>query len=90
MSSSSETHRRVRLLPQLLCAVVVGIAEPHVELLWKCRAGFESSEACVWGRSYLPLGRWLAPIIVTPIVFVVLVLLTLAWRWVSRARRVPG
>ena len=88
MSSAPAPRRGLRLLPQLVCAIVIGVAEPHLELLWKCRAGFETSEACVWGRSYLPLGRWLAPIIVTPVVFVVLVLLTLAWRRARSFRRV--
>jgi len=71
-----------RLWPQLLCALAIGIAAPHVELAWKCRQGFESSEACVWGRSYLPLTRWLEALIVTPVVFAVLVFLSWAWaRW---------
>jgi hypothetical protein len=63
-----------RYLPHLALALLIGIAEPHVELWWHCRAGFEHSEACVWGRSYLPLMRWLAPAIVAPIAFFVLVL----------------
>jgi hypothetical protein len=31
----------------------VGLAAPHAELWVKCRA--PSSEACVWGRAYLPV-----------------------------------
>jgi hypothetical protein len=78
------TARARRWWP-LWLALAIGIAEPHVELAWKCRASFQSSEACVWGRAYLPLGRWLAPLVVTPIAFVVLIALSWAWRqWRGR------
>ena len=40
-------------LRRALVALAVGLAAPHVELWVKCRA--PSSEACVWGRSFLPL-----------------------------------
>ena len=71
-----------RLWPQLLCALAIGIVAPHAELAWKCRQGFESSEACVWGRSYFPLVIWLEPLLVAPTVFAALVCLTWAWsRW---------
>lgn len=57
-------------------AVAVGAAEPYLELAWKCRDGFEASEACVWGRSYLPLSRAVGLVLVAPLAFVAL--------WVSR------
>ena len=79
-------ERRSGFAPQLVCAVLIGVLWPHVELLWKCRAGFEHSEACVWGRSYMPLSRWLEPLIAAPIAFFVLVLITLAWRRLSARR----
>ena len=60
-----------------------GIAEPHLELAWKCRQGFRASEACVWGRAFLPMGRWVAPVFVTPIAFGVLLILAWAWRAVA-------
>ncbi|CAN5795062.1 hypothetical protein BH11GEM1_BH11GEM1_32380 [soil metagenome] len=69
--------------PQLLCALAVGIAEPRLELAWKCRQGFGDSEACVWGRAFLPLGRWLAPVVVTPVALGVLLILAWAWRAVA-------
>jgi hypothetical protein len=71
---------------RLWVALLIGIAEPHVELAWKCRAGFEASEACVWGRAFLPLGRWLAPLFVAPIAFVALTGLAWAWRRLRRDR----
>jgi hypothetical protein len=76
--------RRWQLL--LICAVAIGIAEPYVEIAWKCRAGMEASEACVWGRSFLPLGKWLAPVIVTPIAFVALLFLAACIDWACSRR----
>ena len=58
-------------------ALAVGLTEPYLELAWKCRDGFEASEACVWGRSYLPLGRAAGLVLIAPLAFAVL--------WVSRA-----
>ena len=62
-------------------AAAVGLAAPYVELAVKCRD--RSSEACVWGRSYLPLTR--------VVYFVLFGLLTygalaLAARWAGRRR----
>lgn len=65
-------------------ALLVGIAFPNLEVAWNCRAGEAFSEACVWGRAYLPLMRWVEPVIVAPIVFLILTLW--AW-WRRRARR---
>ena len=76
--------QRLRAWWPLWIALIIGIAEPHVELAWKCRTGFEASEACVWGRAFLPLGRWLAPVFVTPVALVVIIALRWGWR---RARR---
>jgi hypothetical protein len=36
------------------------------------QCGFAPSDACVWGRAYFPLARWLEPLIITPIVFAIL------------------
>jgi hypothetical protein len=55
-----------------IIALAIGIAFPYLELAWKCREGLATSEACVWGRAYLPLGRWLEPLIITPIAFVII------------------
>jgi len=81
----SSTRRRWWLL--LASALAIGIAEPYLEIAWKCRAGLEATEACVWGRAYLPLGRWLAPVIVAPVALVVLLVLSLCVDWVRARRR---
>jgi hypothetical protein len=82
MNSSSRRRRWPFLLAT---ALAIGIAEPYVEIAWKCRAGLEASEACVWGRSYLSLGKWLAPVFITPLAFVALLILVVCFDWV-RAR----
>jgi hypothetical protein len=82
-----ETSRDRRRWVLVAAAVAIGIAEPYVELAWKCRAGFEHSEACVWGRSFLSLGRWIAPLFVIPLALAVLFLLAAAWDWARRATK---
>jgi len=69
------------LIVRLLAAIAVGVVEPYAEVAWKCRAGFESSEACVWGRAFLPLGRIAGLVIVAPITLLVLTVVTSLWRW---------
>ena len=67
----------------LICAalaLIIGIVEPSLEVAWKCRSGQATSEACVWGRSLLPLGRALGLLVVAPIAFGVLLALRGAWR----------
>ena len=74
-----------RSLMILACiALAIGLSEPYFELAWKCRRGFESSEACVWGKSLLPLGRIVGLGLITPIAFGVLLLVR--WAWQARAR----
>ncbi|MDQ6633861.1 MAG: hypothetical protein M3Z10_03800 [Gemmatimonadota bacterium] len=76
------------LLALMIVALAVGVAEPSLEVMWKCRAGFESSEACVWGRSYLPLGRVVGLVFVAPLTFGVMLLVRGGWRaWTGRSRR---
>lgn len=79
------TGSRRSLLLRIATAFAIGLAYPHLELAWKCRAPYESSEACVWGRAYLPLGLWIEPLIVTPVAFAVLSLISYM---ISRGR--PG
>lgn len=79
----SSSRRRWWLL--LMGALAVGIAEPYLEIAWKCRAGFEASEACVWGRSFFSLGRWVAPLFVAPVVFIAFLILGMCFDWI-RAR----
>lgn len=68
-------------------ALAVGLAEPPLELAWKCRRGFEASEACVWGRSYLPLSRAIGLVLVAPLAFATLAILRQVWtRRRGRAR----
>ena len=59
----------------LVVAVGVGALTPWVELWWKCRAGREASESCVWARSYMPLSRVVEPIIVAPLTLALLCVL---------------
>ena len=68
-----------------LSALASGIVEPFAEVAWKCRTGFETSEACVWGRSYLPLGRVAGLVIVAPLAFGMLFLIR--WAWQARVAR---
>lgn len=56
-------------LLKLALAAVVGIAYPYLELAWRCREAAAASEACVWGRAYFPLTRWVEPLLVTPVAF---------------------
>jgi hypothetical protein len=65
-------------------ALAVGLAEPSLEVAWKCRAGFESSEACVWGKSLMPLGRAVGLVVIAPLTFGALLLMRLFWQ--SRVR----
>lgn len=53
---------------RLIIAVAVGLAAPHVILALQCRR--PASEACVWGKAYLPLTR--------PLYFVLFGLVTYA------------
>lgn len=57
---------------RIVVAVGVGTLAPWLELWWKCRAGREASESCVWTRSYMPLSRVVEPIIVAPLTFALL------------------
>ena len=61
-------------------ALVIGLAEPYLEIAWKCRTGFEISEACVWGRSLFLLSRGAGLLIVAPLAFAVLTGIGHMWR----------
>jgi hypothetical protein len=50
-------------------SVGIGLIEPYVELAWKCRAGLEQSEACVWGRAYFRAAQLATLLILTPLLF---------------------
>ncbi len=66
---------------RIVLAALVGLAAPYAELAVYCRA--PASEACVWGRAYLPLTR--------PVYFVLFGLLAYAVLSLvaRRARRRP-
>ena len=63
-----------------LTALAVALAQPFVELIWKCRQGFETSEPCVWGKSLLPLTSSVGLIVVAPLLFGVLLFVRALWR----------
>ena len=46
-------NRRSSFLVALTFGSLVGVGYPFVDLVIACRA--PSSEACVWGKAYLPL-----------------------------------
>jgi hypothetical protein len=77
-------NRPSRSLVVLACiALAIGLIEPSLEIAWKCRDGFETSEACVWGKSFLPLGRAVGIVLIAPAAFAVM--LVIRWMWRSRA-----
>ena len=75
------TSRQRGVWIRALLALVIGIAWPYLEIWWKCRAGFADSEACVWGKSFLSLGRWVEPLIVAPLLYLVFTLAAWLWRF---------
>jgi len=70
-------------------ALAAGALEPPLEVAWKCRSGFESTEACVWGRSFLPLSRVVGIVLIAPVTFVVLMAVAYFWRRSWNARVPP-
>ena len=67
-------------------ALLVGVLEPPLEVAWKCRTGFEATEACVWGGALLPVGRVIGVVIIAPITFTVLTGIAYTWRGLRRQR----
>jgi hypothetical protein len=65
--------RRISLLIALALGLVAGTAYPLIDLALACRAPI--SEACVWGKAYLPLTLGLSLVIVGGIVTLVTYLL---------------
>ena len=61
-------------------ALAIALLEPVAEVAWNCRAGFESSEACVWGKSLIVLHFAVSMVVVLPIAFVLLLAAEYAWR----------
>jgi hypothetical protein len=75
---------RFTFVARLIAAAIIGVSYPYAELAWKCRSNSQDSEACVWGRAYMPLSRWAEPLIVIPVAFL---LLTVVIRLLSRGHR---
>jgi len=57
--------RRRRLAIAALCGLGAGIAYPLVDLAFACRIA--ASEACVWGKAYLPLTFALSTVLLGPV-----------------------
>ncbi len=69
---------------RIALAALVGLAAPYVELAVHCRA--PASEACVWGRAYLPLTRPVYFVLFGLLAYVVLALLARrAWKRPERS-----
>ena len=68
------TKRDVWLAAAL--SIAIGLAEPYVELAWKCRAGFEAMEPCVWGKAYFRVAQVATIVILSPLLFGLWFLLT--------------
>lgn len=71
-----------------IAALVVALSQPFLEVIWHCREGYKSTEACVWGKSLLPLTVGIGLIVIAPIVFGVLCLVRAAWQTFA-ARSTP-
>lgn len=54
--------RRFRFLTALCTGLTVGVVYPFVDLALACRA--PGSEACVWGKAYLPLAVVVSVVVV--------------------------
>lgn len=65
MPLKSQSVGRLRTI-RFAIALAIGLAAPYADLAWKCRTGFTASEACVWGKSYMPLTRWAMLVMLTP------------------------
>ena len=77
------TRRLGTRLLKLLVAASVALGAAQLEVARACRrpaAPGVTSEACVWGRAYLPLGRAVALLLFTPIVYGVLSFAESRWR----------
>ena len=73
-----------------VAALVIALSQPFIEVLWNCREGDRSSEACVWGKSLLPLTVGIGAVLVAPIVFGVLCLIRAVWQTFTARSLPPG
>lgn len=70
-------RRRSSFLVALAIGLIVGVSYPIVDLRLACRA--PSSEACVWGKAYLPLTLAVSVVLLGGVV-TALVYAALRWR----------
>jgi membrane associated rhomboid family serine protease len=68
---------RYPFLTALSVGLLVGVAYPFVDVALSCRA--PSSEACVWGKAYLPLTLGVSVVVLGGVV-TGLVYAVLTWR----------
>ncbi len=59
-------------------ALVVGLGVPLGQLALDCRA--PTSEACVWGKAYLPLSLAVGVLLIAPLAYGALTLIAALWR----------
>jgi len=75
--------RRSSLLIALAIGLFVGVAYPFVDLGLACRA--PTSEACVWGKAYLPLTLGVSVVLLGGVVAALLYAL-LMWKRRSQSK----
>ncbi len=79
------TARTKALVSAIVIGAAVGAAYPFIDVALSCRA--PDSEACVWGKAYLPLSLAISIPILGGVVAAVAYAL---WAWRSaRSRRAP-
>ena len=65
------TDAAMRILARLLASAAIAAAMPWVEVRLTCYRD-PLSEACVWGKAYLPLSTGISTVVFTPLVFLIL------------------
>ena len=69
----------MRILARLLASAAIAAAMPWAEVRLTCyRDPF--SEACVWGKAYLPLSTGVSMVVFMPLVFLILWLIERGFR----------
>jgi hypothetical protein len=75
--------RRFLFLPALAMGLIVGVGYPFVDVALACRVPI--SEACVWGKAYLPLTLGISVVVLGGVV-TALLYAVLVWRRRRRSR----
>lgn len=71
--------RRSSFLIALVLGLLIGVGYPLVDLALSCRA--PSSEACVWGKAYLPLTLGVSVVLLGGVSTI------LVYAWLTRKHR---